>query len=111
MTVGQLRVPGVPRGEGIEVWLDGVPVDAYAGETIATVLWAAGRRSFRRTPGGAPRGLYCGMGLCHECLVTVDGVPNVRACMTPVRPGMRIDTGAANQVASERGAPPARKAS
>ena len=44
----------------------------------------------RMTRGGAPRGLYCGMGVCFECLVIVDGVPNTRACMTWVRDGMEI---------------------
>lgn len=73
--------------------LDGKPVEAFAGETVAAVLLAMGSRSFRHTDRDhAPRGLFCGMGVCFECLVTVDGVPNVRACMTPVREGMAVDT-------------------
>ncbi len=90
-----LRVHNVKRGAPIQVWLDGAPAQAYLGETVATVLWANGRMTFRHTPRGhAPRGLFCGIGLCHDCLVTVDGVPNVRACLTPIRPGMRIETDA-----------------
>jgi len=60
---------------------------------VATVLLAMGRRAFRRTGNGAPRGLFCGMGICFDCLVTVDGRPNVRACMTTVQPGMVVETG------------------
>jgi aerobic-type carbon monoxide dehydrogenase small subunit (CoxS/CutS family) len=59
---------------------------------VAAALIAAGRRVFRTTPGGAPRGVYCGIGLCFECTVTIDGRSGVRACRTPVRDGMRVDT-------------------
>jgi aerobic-type carbon monoxide dehydrogenase small subunit (CoxS/CutS family) len=59
---------------------------------VATVLLALGRRTFRHTGHGAPRGLFCGMGVCFDCLVTVDGVENVRACLTPVTEGMVIAT-------------------
>ena len=92
-TLDQLRAPAVKRGQRIEVWVDGQPVDAYQGETVAAVLLAAGRRAFRLSSGGAPRGVYCGIGLCHECLVTIDGLPGVKACMTQALPGMRIETG------------------
>ena len=47
---------------------------------------------FRHTPTGAPRGIFCGMGVCFDCLVTVDGLAEQRACMTPVRRGMRVQT-------------------
>ena len=70
--------------------LDGQAVTAYLGETVATVLFAAGSAQTRTTVSGAPRGVYCGMGVCFECLVVVDGVPNTRACMTWVRDGMRV---------------------
>lgn len=74
------------------VTVDGEPALAYPGETVATVLLALGRRAFRHTPHGAPRGLFCGMGVCYDCLVTVDGQPDVRACVTAVQPGMAIET-------------------
>jgi predicted molibdopterin-dependent oxidoreductase YjgC len=87
-------LPAVQRGETLTIEVDGRPVEAFAGETVAVVLLAMGRRSFRHTDKGhAPRGLFCGMGVCFDCLVTVDGVPNVRACMTPVRAGMVVATG------------------
>jgi predicted molibdopterin-dependent oxidoreductase YjgC len=86
-------LPTAARGEMLTIEVDGQPVEASAGETVAAVLLAMGRRGFRRTDKGrAPRGLFCGMGVCFDCLVTVDGVPNVRACMTPVRAGMAVDT-------------------
>jgi predicted molibdopterin-dependent oxidoreductase YjgC len=86
----------------LTIQVDGEPVQAYAGESVATVLLALGRRTFRHTEQGAPRGLYCGMGVCFDCLVTVDGVENVRACMTPVAEGMVIATG-------RRAVPPGRE--
>lgn len=87
----QLREPVVERGERIDLLVDGEVVPAYAGETIAAALTAAGRLAFRRTDRtGAPRGVFCGMGVCFECLVGVDGMGTVRACMVAVRPGMRV---------------------
>jgi len=70
--------------------VDGLTIAAHEGQTIAAALMAAGRRVFRHTSAGQPRGLYCGMGVCFECAVTVDGVAGQRACVTRVRPGMRI---------------------
>jgi predicted molibdopterin-dependent oxidoreductase YjgC len=80
------------RGQSVTIMVDGVPLQAYLGETIAGVLLANGRRAWRHTEGGEPRGLFCGMGICFDCLVTVDGVPNVRACITPVVAGMAVET-------------------
>lgn len=87
------RVVGaLERGERIEIDVDGERVEAFAGETVATALLASGRRAFRRTDRlGAPRGIYCGIGLCFDCVVVVDGV-RVRACQTQVAPGMCVDT-------------------
>ena len=70
--------------------VDGQTITAHDGQTIAAALLAAGRRVFRHTLTGQPRGLYCGIGVCFECAVTVDGVAGQRACVTRVRPGMRI---------------------
>jgi len=70
--------------------VDGQLIPAQHGQTIAAALAAAGRRVLRRTGSGAPRGLFCGMGVCFECLVSVDGIAEKRACMTPARPGMRV---------------------
>ena len=82
---------GIKRGRRFEIEVDGHPVEAYEGETIAAALVASGRRVVRYTPKrNEPRGLYCGIGMCFDCVMTVDGVPNVRICTTPAKPGMRI---------------------
>jgi predicted molibdopterin-dependent oxidoreductase YjgC len=81
----------VERGPLVTVTFDGRPLQAYIGETIAAVLFAEGYVETRRTVGGSPRGVFCGIGVCFDCLVVVDGVPNTRACMTWVREGMRIE--------------------
>ena len=93
MTERSLRLPLGPelaRGPAVELVLEGRPVTAYLGETVATVLLAEGHLATRTTVAGAPRGVFCGMGVCFDCLVVVDGRPNTRACMTLVEPGMRI---------------------
>ncbi|OIO88856.1 MAG: hypothetical protein AUK03_15515 [Anaerolineae bacterium CG2_30_64_16] len=88
-----LRIPPLTSRLPLTVQVDGEPVQAFAGETVATVLLAIGRRTFRHTENThAPRGIFCGMGVCFDCLVTVDGLPDVRACVTPVQAGMVIDT-------------------
>ena len=82
---------GITRGREIEVFVNGQPVRAFEGESIGAALAAAGIRELRRTGQlQDPRGLYCCMGTCHGCLVTVDGQPNVRACVTPVQAGQQI---------------------
>ena len=76
------------RGPRVGILLDGEPVEAYEGETVAAVLLAHGEIATRMTPGGEPRGIFCGMGVCFDCLMIIDGVPNTRACMTWVREGL-----------------------
>jgi aerobic-type carbon monoxide dehydrogenase small subunit (CoxS/CutS family) len=76
----------------IEVVVDGSPVSALPGQSIGAALMAAGRVALRSSPEGSPRGLYCGIGVCQECRVLVDGVA-VRSCVTPVAAGMRVTTG------------------
>ena len=65
---------------------DGEPVEALAGQTVAAALVAAGRRTLRTTRGaGSPRGVFCGIGACFDCLVVHNGRASTRACLTPVR--------------------------
>lgn len=79
----------------VEVFVDGEPVTVPAGITLAAVLTRAGRASWRTTRGeGAARGVFCGMGVCFDCLVTVNGIPEVRACLDQVQAGDRIETAA-----------------
>lgn len=86
-------LPLVTRGKHIQISVDGKTLPAYEGETVAAVLMANDIATFRLTrEHKRPRGLYCGMGVCYDCLVRVDGVDNVRACMTAVADGMVVET-------------------
>ena len=77
-------------GEPVAITVDGERVEARAGQTIAAALLAGGRRVFRYTRnGGKPRGLYCGMGVCFDCIVKVNGRTE-RACMKTVESGMEV---------------------
>ena len=67
---------------------DGEPMSAEAGQTIAAALMADGIVSWRSTRfGDSPRGILCGIGVCYDCLLTLNGEPNVRACVTRVEAG------------------------
>jgi predicted molibdopterin-dependent oxidoreductase YjgC len=75
----------------LTIWFDGQAVPARPGDSVAVALLAAGITTTRTTPvSGAPRGPFCMMGACFDCLSIVDGRPNVQTCMTPVREGMRV---------------------
>lgn len=96
---GSLRVEDHPvlgparRGKRITLIVDGEAVEAFEGEPIATALLAAGRRVFRHTTErGEPRGVFCALGRCTDCVMTVDGQPNVRTCVTLARDGMVVET-------------------
>jgi predicted molibdopterin-dependent oxidoreductase YjgC len=81
----------VERGRKITLKVDGEPVMAFEGETIAAALIASGQRVFRYTEKRVePRGVFCALGRCTDCVMTVDGQPNVRTCVTPARDGMII---------------------
>lgn len=72
---------------------DGSPVDFRPGQSIGAALLAAGIRSWRTTRrDDRPRGVFCGIGVCFDCLVTVDGTANRRACRVAAEPGMRVTT-------------------
>lgn len=77
----------------ITIFVDGETVAAYEGEMIAAALVAAGRRHFRLTRKyKQPRGIFCAIGRCTDCVMNVNGRPNVRTCITPVEEGMIIET-------------------
>ena len=73
----------------------GQRVSASPAESLAPSLLAAARRAVRTTANGARRAPYCNMGVCFECVVTVDDVPYQRSCLVRVRAGMRVGTGVA----------------
>jgi predicted molibdopterin-dependent oxidoreductase YjgC len=84
----------------VEFTFDGRPMTAQPGQTVGAALLAEGIRSWRTTRfGGRPRGLFCGIGVCFDCLVTVNGEPNVRACIAVVAEGDVVRT----QVGDGRG--------
>jgi predicted molibdopterin-dependent oxidoreductase YjgC len=90
-----------PAGEQefvINFTFDGQSLSARLGDTIASALYAAGIRSWRRSPQGDERGLLCGIGVCYDCLLSVDGVANLRACQTLLTDGMRVTTNLPTQV-------------
>ncbi|WIX89982.1 (2Fe-2S)-binding protein [Amycolatopsis sp. DG1A-15b] len=76
----------------ITITVDGETVPGAAGQTIAGVLLAAGRLSWRTTRSGAPRGVFCGIGACFDCLLTVNGVADVRACRRRAADGDEVRT-------------------
>jgi D-hydroxyproline dehydrogenase subunit gamma len=102
------RLPDA-RGASVNITLDGDQITAQAGDTVAAALLAAGRKAFRTTAvSQSPRGPYCMMGVCFECLVVIDGVGNRQACLTVVQEGMAVETQrGARSVASEGGGPEA----
>jgi predicted molibdopterin-dependent oxidoreductase YjgC len=85
------RLPDV-AGANVTITVDGAPVRAQAGDTVAAALLGAGYDHCRTTPvSGAPRAPYCMMGVCFECLVTIDGVGNRQGCLVRVRDGMAVE--------------------
>lgn len=82
-----------PAGPSVDLDIEGRAVTAPVGETVAATMLAEGFAAFRETPvSDTPRGPFCMMGACFDCLVEIDGVPNRQACMTQVAEGMRVRT-------------------
>lgn len=84
-------LPGDAATEVTFHW-NGAPHVCRAGTSVAAALLNAGVRAFRRTPAGAARAPLCGMGICYECRVIIDGRRHLRACMIDVADGMEIGT-------------------
>lgn len=83
----------IQRGQPIQIMINGKPTKVFEGEMVVAVLLAERIHQFRQTnETKIPRELYCGMGICSECMVTVDGVKNFRTCQKPVVDGMEIET-------------------
>jgi sarcosine oxidase subunit alpha len=75
----------------VRLTFDGRPIEAREGDSVAAALLAAGVATCRTTPvSDAPRAPYCMMGVCFDCLDTIDGVGNRQACLVPVREGMQV---------------------
>jgi 2Fe-2S iron-sulfur cluster protein len=85
------RLPDAADGN-VEIVVEGKPVTARQGDSVAAALFAAGLLVCRTTAvSGAARGPYCMMGVCFDCLVTIDGAPNQQGCMIKVSPGMGVE--------------------
>lgn len=97
-----LRIASILRGKKIQLVVDGKSVVAYEGETVHAALTAAGIRRLKdsksnhsklnQSESNRARGVFCGMGICYECLVTINQLTDQRACMTIVEDQMEIHT-------------------
>jgi len=86
-----MTLPAAGHRRAIEILVEGRPVPAREGETLAVALLNAGVVPFRHTPvSGQPRAPMCLMGVCFDCLVEVNGSSNVQSCMVEVREGMQV---------------------
>ena len=86
------RLPD-PPARPVPFTLDGLAVEGAEGDTVAAALLALDRTACRETAAsGAPRGPYCMMGVCFDCLVVIDGVGNRQGCLVPLREGMAVET-------------------
>ncbi|RBL83127.1 (2Fe-2S)-binding protein [Streptomyces cavourensis] len=84
----QRQVQGAP----VRVTVNGADLQCRQGDSVAAALFAGGMQACRDTAvGEVPRGPYCMMGVCYDCLVTIDGQANQQGCMTAVREGMKIE--------------------
>ena len=83
------------------LYVNGHELNAPTGVSVAAALLTGGHTSIRHTPvTGSPRGPWCLMGACFDCLVTIDGAADMQACLTPVRDGMRIELQSPNPAQS-----------
>jgi D-hydroxyproline dehydrogenase subunit gamma len=78
----------------VTLTVNGVAVTVEAGSMVSAAVALAGAPHFRRSVSGEPRAPLCGMGICFECRVTIDGRPHVRSCQLPAAPGMEVRTDA-----------------
>lgn len=81
------------KGRRIDIVVNGKPMSVRSGATVAAALLNEGVYRFRESVVGEWRGPACGMGICYECRVTINDVPQQRACLSVVEHGMRIETG------------------
>lgn len=81
------------KGKRVSFTFDGIRIEGYEGEPIAAALKSAGVMIHRYTmKEHKPRGIFCAIGRCTDCVMVVDGVPNVRTCVTPLKAGMCVQT-------------------
>lgn len=92
MNNGRVRTKGVEDKPVVSFIFEGQSVDGLLGEPVAMSLWALGYRSFGwNEETGKPRSLYCGIGHCFECRMTINGQRDVRSCLSVVREGITVE--------------------
>jgi len=93
MRISRHPILSFDRGKKVTFLFNGKKIDAHENETVASALIAAGINVLSRSiKYNRPRGFFCGIGKCSSCLMTVDGVPNVKTCVTPVKNGMVVES-------------------
>jgi predicted molibdopterin-dependent oxidoreductase YjgC len=92
--MNSIRLSSFKRGEQVAIEVDGQEIVAYQGETVATAFLASGINTFYTSIEvfNAPNRLFCGMGVCMQCLVTINGQTSHKACQTMVQTGMKVET-------------------
>ena len=80
------------KGRLIKFTYNGREIEGFEGEPIAVALKAAGLMVHRYTQKHSPRGIFCAIGRCTDCVMVVDGKPNIRTCVTPLKSGMSVQT-------------------
>jgi sarcosine oxidase subunit alpha len=76
----------------LELIINGAPISVKDDTTVAAAVLISGISAFRHSVTGQPRGPLCGMGICYECRVTINGEPHARSCQILCRPGMQVIT-------------------
>src|SRR5579859_7097138 len=102
MSSGLVNSPGVtPEGKEVTFRFGSRVIRSMSGQSLLAALVAAGEKVCRSTEAGAQRGMFCGMGVCQDCIVDIEGEGNQRACMTLVREGMMAQPSAARAETSD----------
>ena len=92
MRIEQHPILNFQRGEKVTFFYNGQEMEGYTSESIAAALHAAGVKELAKSPElHRPRGLFCAIGNCSSCLMVVDGQPNIRVCVTKVKPGIKVE--------------------
>jgi predicted molibdopterin-dependent oxidoreductase YjgC len=82
----------IVKGKKVLFTMDGKDIEGFEGEPISVALKAAGLMVHRHTKKGSPRGVFCAIGRCTDCVMVVNGKANVRTCVTPLMSGMVVQT-------------------
>ena len=90
MRINEHPILEFKRGKKLKFFFEGTEMYGYEGETIAAALYANGIKVFRESYDKRPRGFFCAIGKCSSCFMIVDGKPNIRTCIIPLKEGMEV---------------------